>query len=127
MALIAPPSGGEADAGAAQAAVAALESALAASAATDAPVSLGAQFAPVSRLHRQNAPPALGAQAIAAALASGPRQMTLNQISSYASASGDMVFTLGTATWDGGKGIYGRIWTHGEEGWRIVFDQIVLR
>ena len=78
-------------------------------------------------MHRQDQPPAIGNSAIAAALGNGPAQITFSQIASYASAEGDMVFTLGDATWDGGKGIYGRIWSHGAKGWRIVFDQIVLR
>ena len=127
VALIAPPSGGEGAADMAKATVATLEAGLAVSAAVDAPVSLGAQFAPVSRMHRQDAPPAIGAEAISAALEAGPQAITFSQLQSYASSAGDMVFTLGTAKWDGGGGIYGRIWSHGEEGWRIVFDQIVLR
>ena len=104
-----------------------LEAGLAASAAVDAPVSLGAQFAPVSRMHRQDAPPTIGAEAVAAALEAGPQTIAFSQLQSYASAAGDMVFTLGTAKWEGGQGLYGRMWSHGEEGWRIVFDQIVLR
>ena len=127
VAFIAPPSGGESAAGTAQSAVAVLESGLATSAAADAPSSLSAQFAPISRMHRQDSAPAIGAEAIAAALKAGPHVIGFRQLRSYASAAGDMVFTLGEARWDSGKGIYGRIWSHQPEGWRIVFDQIVLR
>ncbi|GEM_PF-431995 len=127
VATIAPSSGGEETDRIARVAVATLEAGLAVSAAIDAPASLAAQFAPIARMHRQDQPPAIGNSAIAAALGNGPAQITFSQITSYASANGDMVFTLGDATWDGGKGIYGRIWSHGAKGWRIVFDQIVLR
>ena len=124
---IAPPSGGEGSADVAKTAVAVLESALATGAADDAPLALGGQFADVSRLHRNDTAPAIGAEAITAALETGPRGIAFHQLRSEASAAGDMVFTLGEARWDGGSGIYGRIWARQAEGWRIVFDQIVLR
>jgi len=127
VALIAPPSGGEEKPDIAKAVVATLEAALAISAAIDAPVSLGAQFASTARMHRQDSAPAIGAKTIATALEAAPQTITFSQTASYASANGDVVFTLGNASWDGGKGIYGRIWSHSEQGWRIVFDQIVLR
>lgn len=127
VALIAPPSGSEASADIAKTAVAVLESDLAASAAADAPLALSSQFAAISRLHRNDIAPAIGPEAITAALEAGPRKISFNQLRADSSAAGDMVFTLGEARWEGGAGIYGRIWSHEAEGWRIVFDQIVLR
>ncbi len=48
-----------------------------------------------------------------------------------ASAAGDLVFTLGEARIiaEGGerRGQYARIWQHRPEGWRIVYDQLILR
>lgn len=124
---IAPPSGGEGAADIARTAVDVLESALATAAADDAPLALGGQFAEIARLHRNETAPAIGPEAITAALEAGPRKISFRQLRSEASAAGDMVFTLGEAKWDGDEGFYGRIWSHGADGWRIVFDQIVLR
>lgn len=125
--VIDPPSRGEAAPDMAKAAVQVLEAGLAQSAAEDAPLALGGQFASVSRMHRNDIAPVIGAEAISAALEAGPRRIAFRQVRSDASANGDMVFTLGEACWDGGAGYYGRIWAHQAEGWRIVFDQIVLR
>jgi len=44
-----------------------------------------------------------------------------------AGVAGDMVFTLGEARWEGGFGYYCRIWVLTSDGWKIGFDQIVVR
>lgn len=47
------------------------------------------------------------------------------------SSAGDLVFTLGHATWSRDRqqrqGFFARIWQHRPEGWRIVYDQLVGR
>ncbi len=120
-----PLSRGESAADLAQSAVAAFEPGLAANAAADAPASLGAQFDTISRVPRQNQPPAVGAETIAAALKAGPHVSNFSQLRSYAAAAGDMLFTLREARRDGGNGIHGRIKSDQADGWRLTFDQIV--
>jgi ketosteroid isomerase-like protein len=48
-----------------------------------------------------------------------------------ASAAGDLVFTLGAATWrENGaarEGLAARIWQRRRAGWRIVYDQLAVR
>jgi ketosteroid isomerase-like protein len=67
-----------------------------------------------------------GAPAIFAFPEGGAR-FTMTRIET--SSSGDLVFTLGEAAWtrEGAevRGLYGRIWQHRENGWRIVYDQLI--
>jgi ketosteroid isomerase-like protein len=132
VAFIDPPAGGEGAADIAKTTVAVLEAGLAISTSNDAPLALGAQFAANAQVQRQNAAPVIGDEAITKALETGPRAITFKQLQSHASAAGDLVFTLGEARWQDdtgvdGSGLYGRIWSYTSDGWRIVFDQIVLR
>lgn len=132
VALADLPTGSEGAADVAKTAIAVLEAGLAVSTASDAPVSLSAQFAANARLQRADAAPVIGDEAITKALEGGPATIDFKQLQSQASAAGDMVFTLGEARWqdDDGQaasGIYGRIWSYTPDGWRIVFDQIVPR
>ncbi len=124
---LAPPAANEGSAGAAKASVDAIEAMLAASASANAPAAISGLFAKTSRMHRQDAAPAIGVGAVSAALAEGPNRINFTPLRSDASAGGDMVFTLGEARWDGGSGYYGRIWSREADAWRIVFDQIVPR
>lgn len=136
VALADTPTGGEGAADTAKTAIDILEAGLATSATANAPVSLSSHFAANARLQRQDAAPVIGDEAITRALEAGPQAINFKQLRSFASNAGDMVFTLGEARWkdagaDGvspdGAGIYGRIWSATSDGWRIVYDQIVLR
>jgi hypothetical protein len=115
-------SAGSADA--AKTEIAAIESGMASDVSPD---TLAAKFADTSRMHRQKEAPAIGKAAITALLARGPAATSFKQVQAHASATGDMVFTLGEARWKNGAGYYGRIWAREANGWRIVYDQIVLR
>jgi ketosteroid isomerase-like protein len=71
-----------------------------------------------------------GADAEAALLAPSP-ETTYRLVRTEASQAGDLVFTLGEASWtaDGAQraGYFARIWQYRPEGWRIVYDQLVMR
>ena len=48
-----------------------------------------------------------------------------------ASAGGDLVMVLGEARWTSAAGqsvhtLYGRVWQHQQEGWRVLYDQLIL-
>ncbi|MEZ5957874.1 MAG: hypothetical protein R3C27_11765 [Hyphomonadaceae bacterium] len=48
-----------------------------------------------------------------------------------ASSAGDLVFTLGQASWEtdgqAREGFFARIWQFRADGWRIVYDQLTIR
>lgn len=102
------------------------ESELAQAAASNAGRAYQAVFAATGRMNRDNQPTALGRDAVAALVGQGAIGFSPPQIV-QASGNGDMVFTLGQARWEGGSGYYCRIWVLQPEGWRIGYDQILLR
>ncbi len=120
-----PPAAADGDA--AKANVEAAERELAAAAAADAAGALTARMASLARVQRENASPAMTPETIAALLAQGPAAVTFGNLSTQTSAAGDMAFTIGDASWDGGDGFYTRVWVRAADGWRIVFDQIVSK
>ncbi len=102
------------------------ESELARAVAANAGDGYRAVFAATGRMNRDNQPTALGRDAAATLAGAIPVAFSPPQIV-QASGNGDMVFALGQARWEGGSGYYCRIWVLQAEGWRIGYDQILLR
>lgn len=102
------------------------ESELAQAAASNAGRAYQAVFAETGRMNRDNQPTALGRDSVAALAGEGAIGFSPPQVV-HASGNGDMVFTIGQARWEGGSGYYCRIWVLQAEGWRIGYDQILLR
>lgn len=107
-------------------AIARREETLAAAAAENAGRAYRAVFAASGRMNRDNQPTAIGPEAAVALAGAGGVQFSPPQMSE-AGAAGDLVFTLGEARWEGGSGYYQRIWVLQAEGWRIGYDQILVR
>lgn len=83
-------------------------------------------FAANGRMNRDNQPTAHGPRAAATLAGDEAAQFAAPEII-QASANGDMVFTLGRVRWADGSGYYCRIWVLQAEGWRVGYDQIVVR
>ena len=83
-----------------------------------------------SRVNRAGAAPAVGQQASAALLAN-ESAFRFSPLVRRASAAGDMVFTLGEVREGTDEqappSYYARIWQLTQDGWRIIFDEIVPR
>lgn len=82
------------------------------------------RFAPEAQIFRTRQARAIGpAGQLPTGLAFTPGQIE-------ASATGDLVMVLGEARWptEAGEavGLYARMWQHRPEGWRIVYDQMIL-
>lgn len=107
---------GAANAGAAVAAVRALEGAPA----------LASRLADDAQVFRTRERRGVGAEAAAAFSAQG--QVAYRPVRIEASEGGDLVLVLGTAAWrsDGQElhGQYARIWQYRPDGWRIVYHQL---
>jgi hypothetical protein len=91
--------------------------------------SLAARVAPEARVFRTGRPRSEGVGAAAGfAFPEGGVRYTMSRIE--AARSGDLVFTLGEGAWtrDGAevRGLYARMWQLREDGWRIVYDQLVV-
>lgn len=110
-------------------AVKALDAALAAEAAQDAPAAIASRLSADARVNRASLPRAVGLEASRAALAEHAHAIRFEAAGAAASQAGDMVFTYGSARWTAGGqdtiGYYARIWQMRPEGWRLVFDEIV--
>jgi ketosteroid isomerase-like protein len=82
-----------------------------------------------ARVVRSREALASGADA-AAALAVPAEQVRYEVLRTEASAAGDIVMVLGQAHWtaDGEErsGPYARVWQHQANGWRIVYDQVIV-
>ncbi len=118
------------DSGAALAEVYAAEGALAAAAATDFKSGFLAVYACDGRMQGSALPPAESCDAAGVEMATRPATARLKTLGGEASAAGDMVWTYGAIDWlkDGqpGKGHYVRVWQRRAEGWRIVFDELLI-
>lgn len=104
------------------------DAALSSQVGTDGAAALGDYLAPVVRVQREGLAPATGAEAARELIGQDPASIRYAAPARLAmSQAGDMAFTIGDATWDGGSGYTTRIWAQTADGWRIVFDQIVPR
>lgn len=52
--------------------------------------------------------------------------IAFSQIGGRASRAGDLVYTYGDAQWASGRGHYVRIWQRRSEGWKLVFDELLV-
>jgi ketosteroid isomerase-like protein len=91
---------------------------------------LAAHLAQDAHVYRPGRANAIGGEAARANFAF-PADMAHMLVRTEASAAGDLVFTLGEASYvrDGQprRGFFARIWQHRPEGWRIVYDQLSPR
>jgi ketosteroid isomerase-like protein len=114
----------------AEAELAKVEAALAERADKDAVAGYRAVLACDGRLYTEGRPPAIGCGQFDAALEARPHQMFLQPLGVVMSASGDLAFTHGGASWGQGPAFrranYARIWQRRAEGWKLVFDELVL-
>ncbi len=93
------------------------------------PLTLVRRLAGEAQVFRTGQARGVGAEA-GGALMFPSRETAYTPTRIEASASGDLVMVLGEARWQGEagpvQGLYARMWQHRAEGWRIVFDQLVI-
>ncbi len=127
--MMATASSGSADK--AWADITSIEDALADVAATNAKTAYAAHLAVDARVMGSAAQPAVGRTASLSEIETRGQVMGLESIGGRASAAGDMVFTYGSATWtqynNPRSGYYVRIWQKRTEGWRLVFDEVLVK
>ncbi|HYD89135.1 MAG TPA: hypothetical protein VEA80_16780 [Vitreimonas sp.] len=102
------------------------EAEFAEAAARDAGAAFAAAMAPQGRMNRDDQPSANTPEAAAQLAGAGAIRYSPPSVAE-AGAAGDMVFTLGEARWEGGAGYYCRIWVLTSAGWKIGYDQVLLR
>jgi ketosteroid isomerase-like protein len=120
-------------AGSAEAAVTevtSVEDALAASAKTDAKAAYLAHLASDSRVMGSAEQPATAAGEREAELDRRAKSLELSSLGREASKAGDLVFSYGDAKWTregvAERGHYVRIWQKRSDGWKIVFDELLV-
>ncbi len=120
---------GAASAEAAMAEVRAAEAALAAQAGSDQQAAHLFYYAPAGRLHVAGHPPARTPEAVRSLLAAYPPILRFAPpLGGGASAGGDLVWTYGRVTGEGGARLDGHfvhVWQKQAPGWRLVFSQIL--
>lgn len=118
------------DSAGALAEVFAAEDRLATAAQTDLKTGFLAVYACDGRMQGSALPPATDCDAAGAELAARPATARLKTLGGEASAAGDLAWTYGAIDWtrDGqpAKGHYVRVWQRRAEGWRIVFDELLV-
>ncbi len=91
-------------------------------------VDLRERLAEEVRIVRSQQAFASGPDALAAALPAD--HVDYDVAHTEASAAGDLVMVLGQARWNirgaEARGLYARIWQFQEDGWRMVYDQLIL-
>jgi ketosteroid isomerase-like protein len=125
VALLPVSSAGAGSPGAATSEVNALEARIGSASA------LATYLAADAHVYRTGRPRAYGGAASASNATFPSADVTYRLTRTEASSAGDIVFTLGHATWTRGgqerQGFFARIWQRRPEGWRIVYDQLVGR
>ncbi|MDO9222725.1 MAG: DUF4440 domain-containing protein [Caulobacter sp.] len=118
------------DSGTALAAVLAAEDSLAAAAKTDLLRAYLAVLACDGRVQGSPAAPATDCDAAASELETRAATATMNTMGGEASMAGDLAWTYGAISWvkdaKPGQGHYVRVWQRRPEGWRIVFDELLV-
>lgn len=89
------------------------------------PAALAELLAHNGRVNRPDQPPAVG-RAAGVALFTADGTLSYAPHQREAAPAGDMVFSLGEVRGGEIPGYYARVWQRRPEGWRIVFDEIVL-
>lgn len=109
--------------------VKAAEAALAATAASDAKAAYLAALSDDARVAGSPAAPATTPEAVATELSTRAPRIEFSPLGGGASSAGDLAWTYGDAAWTQGekpaRGHYVRIWQSRDDGWRLVFDQIL--
>jgi ketosteroid isomerase-like protein len=92
---------------------------------------LATRLAAEAHVNRPNAPPAIGKEAAAALIRQTPDVSYGSVLRAEASQAGDLAFTLGEAHWGAAnaqkRGFYARAWQRQDNGWRVVFDELIER
>lgn len=118
------------DSGEALAQVFAVEDALATVALTDLKAGFLAVYACDGRMQGSALPPATTCEAAEVEMATRPAAARLKTLGGEASQAGDLVWTYGVMDWSGigaeTKGHYVRVWQRRADGWRIVFDELLV-
>ncbi len=118
------------DSGEALAQVLAVEEALAAVAVTDLKSGFLTVYADDGRMRGAVQSAAQDGDPAEAEMATRPAAARLTTLGGEASQAGDLVWTYGVMDWSGiggeTKGHYVRVWQRRAEGWRIVFDDLLL-
>lgn len=108
----------------------AAEDRLAAAAETDLKSGFLAVYACDGRMQGSALPPAESCDTAGVEMATRPSTAKLKTLGGEASSAGDMAWTYGLFDWtkDGqlAKGHYVRVWQRRAEGWRIVFDELLI-
>lgn len=114
----------------AMASVRAAETALAARARTDSKAAYLEVLACDGRIQSSRMAPATGCATFGPELEWRAKQISFTGLGGGVSSAGDMAWTYGGAAWTrDGKPVqahYVRVWQHRKEGWRIVFDELLI-
>jgi ketosteroid isomerase-like protein len=106
------------------------ESALAAAARKDVKGAYLAHVSTDARIAGSKAKPPADRAALEAELDTRPRTILFSPIGGQASSAGDLAWTYGNAAWSSEgqdrRGHYVRIWRYDAEGWRLLYDQILV-
>lgn len=112
------------------ASVRAAEAALAATATVDSKAAYLKVLACDGRIQSSSMAPATGCATFGPELDWRAKQIAFAPLGGGVSTAGDLAWTYGTAGWsrDGAtvKAHYVRVWQHRKEGWRIVFDELLI-
>jgi ketosteroid isomerase-like protein len=110
--------------------VMAVEDALATVAVTDLKAGFLAVYACDGRMQGSALPPATTCEAAEVEMATRPAAARLKTLGGEASSAGDLVWTYGVMDWSGiggeTRGHYVRVWQRRADGWRIVFDELLV-
>lgn len=108
----------------------AVEEALATVAVTDLKAGFLTVYACDGRMQGSALPPATTCEAAEVEMATRPAAARLRTLGGEASQAGDLVWTYGVMDWSGiggeTKGHYVRVWQRRADGWRIVFDELLV-
>ncbi|WP_374469432.1 DUF4440 domain-containing protein [Phenylobacterium sp.] len=107
------------------------ETALAAAARKDVKGAYLAHIATDARVVGSKARPPADRAGIESELETRPQTILFSPLGGQASSAGDLAWTYGNAAWtsrDGqaGRGHYVRIWRYDSEGWRLLYDQLLV-
>jgi ketosteroid isomerase-like protein len=117
---------GSGSADAAWAEVGQAEAALARAAAQSSSAAYLPYLSDDARIMGSPAQPATDGAARAAELGRRPAVIAFSQLGGRASRGGDLVYTYGDAKWAAGRGHYVRVWQKRADGWKLVFDEVLV-